>query len=139
MTADLRTVADMRLREAQALLGLGEHSGAYYLAGYAVECGLKAVITRTLIPHALPDRTGLKTLGEAFTHDFVRLVELANLDGELHQELRQNPQFQAYWGVAKDWTETSRYELWTVREASQMVEAVGHADDGVLRWIRPHW
>ncbi len=31
--AELQALAKVRLSEAQALLGLGLHSGAYYLAG----------------------------------------------------------------------------------------------------------
>jgi len=37
-------VARAREREAKALLAASEWSGAYYLSGYAVECGLKAVL-----------------------------------------------------------------------------------------------
>ncbi len=43
---DLQQLARARLREAEALLNAGEWSGAYYLAGYAVECGLKACIAK---------------------------------------------------------------------------------------------
>ena len=38
-----------RLREARALLGVRCWSGAYYLAGYAIECGLKACIIKYLM------------------------------------------------------------------------------------------
>jgi len=37
-------IGEARLREARALLEAGEYSGAVYLAGYAVECHLKAAI-----------------------------------------------------------------------------------------------
>ena len=37
--ADLKQLAQLRLREAKALLDGGHAPGAYYLAGYAVECG----------------------------------------------------------------------------------------------------
>jgi hypothetical protein len=36
----------VRLAEAEALMNLGHADGAYYLAGYAVECGLKACIAQ---------------------------------------------------------------------------------------------
>jgi hypothetical protein len=42
--AELRQLAEDRLRDAECLLAAGRWSGAYYLAGYAVECGLKACI-----------------------------------------------------------------------------------------------
>ena len=41
---EFRELATLRLAEAKALLDAGLPDGAYYLAGYAVECGLKACI-----------------------------------------------------------------------------------------------
>ncbi|MBA2725148.1 MAG: DNA-binding protein, partial [Actinobacteria bacterium] len=55
MSADLRTLADIRVREASVLVAAGEPSGAYYLAGYALECALKAVITRGLSAYTMPE------------------------------------------------------------------------------------
>ena len=46
--ADFQKLADMRIREAKALLDAKEWDGAYYLAGYAVECALKACIIKRL-------------------------------------------------------------------------------------------
>jgi HEPN domain-containing protein len=39
---DFQQLADVRIAEAAVLLAQGNYDGAYYLAGYAVECGLKA-------------------------------------------------------------------------------------------------
>ena len=47
MTQDqstFRQLAEQRLAEAELLLANGFWSGAYYLAGYALECALKAKI-----------------------------------------------------------------------------------------------
>jgi len=38
----LQDLSRVRLKEASALLDLGLADGAFYLAGYAVECALKA-------------------------------------------------------------------------------------------------
>jgi hypothetical protein len=38
--ADLQQIAELRLQEARTLLTGGFPDGAYYLAGYAVECAL---------------------------------------------------------------------------------------------------
>jgi len=43
---DIKKLARIRLKEAKALLKARLFSGAYYLAGYVVECGLKACICR---------------------------------------------------------------------------------------------
>jgi len=40
---DFQDLARTRIREAQALFGSGEYSGAYYLIGYAVECALESL------------------------------------------------------------------------------------------------
>ena len=38
----LQSLSLLRIREAEALLSAQYFSGAYYLAGYSVECGIKA-------------------------------------------------------------------------------------------------
>ena len=49
LAATVAQAAAERLREAKALLSVRCWSGAYYLAGYAVECGLKACIIKYLM------------------------------------------------------------------------------------------
>ena len=46
--ADFQAIAETRMREARILLAANEPDGAYYLGGYAVECGLKACIIKML-------------------------------------------------------------------------------------------
>jgi len=41
---DLKKLCEMRLEDAFVLMRSQRHSAAYYLSGYAVECGFKAVI-----------------------------------------------------------------------------------------------
>jgi HEPN domain-containing protein len=43
---ELRQLAEDRIADAAILLAGGRWSGAYYLAGYAVECGLKACVAK---------------------------------------------------------------------------------------------
>lgn len=139
MSADFRVLAQTRLREAAALLGAGEPSGAYYLAGYAVECGLKAVITRDVTAYALPEKDEFKVLTDAYIHDLNKLVKLAGLTQTLDGEVSSNNTFRNYWLVAKDWRESSRYQIWSNSQAREIVTAVEDPADGVLRWIQLHW
>lgn len=44
--SDLQKLAAERIADAKALLAMKRWSAAYYLAGYAVECGLKACIAK---------------------------------------------------------------------------------------------
>src|SRR2546425_2666201 len=43
---DLQLLAEERLSDAQVLLANGRFGAAYYLAGYAIECALKACIAK---------------------------------------------------------------------------------------------
>jgi len=55
---DLEQLADLRLAEAVALLGMTPQmpDAAYYLGGYAVECALKACIAKLISQHDFPDK-----------------------------------------------------------------------------------
>jgi HEPN domain-containing protein len=44
--ADFQQLAELRLQDAEALLQAGRYEAAYYLAGYAIECALKACIAK---------------------------------------------------------------------------------------------
>jgi hypothetical protein len=52
----LQQLAEERVRDAEALLNAGQWSGAYYLAGYAVEFALKACIAKLTNQHDFPDK-----------------------------------------------------------------------------------
>jgi HEPN domain-containing protein len=55
--AELQRLTRDRIRDAKALLTAGRWSGAYYLAGYAVECGLKAcIIVQLMKTDQFPER-----------------------------------------------------------------------------------
>ena len=53
---DFQEIAELRLRESKALLAAGFPDGAYYLAGYAVECALKACIAKRSQEHDFPEK-----------------------------------------------------------------------------------
>ena len=65
--ATFQQLAEERLAEARALLKAGHPSGAYYLAGYAVECALKAKIAMQFRANEIPDRS---LVNKAYDHDF---------------------------------------------------------------------
>ena len=79
--ADFQQLADVRLREAKALLDLGMWDGAYYLAGYAVEVALKACIIKAVMAtDAFPEK---KFSENCWTHDLEKLIVLAGLSAKL--------------------------------------------------------
>lgn len=116
-------------------------SGAYYLTGYAVECALKACLLKYLGEStAVFGELGyLKRLAECWTHDLEKLVNLAGLDRDFGQAKAASAALRGFWGVTKDWNESSRYEEKTEAEAKALFEAVSHDPDGVFLWLKSRW
>ena len=94
------------MSEAKGLLSLGLYDGAYYLAGYAVECALKACIAKETKRHEFPDR---RKVDASHTHDLRELVRLANLEESCQDRATKDPEFSRNWGKVKLWSEQSRY------------------------------
>lgn len=126
----------MRLREARILLNAGEWSGAYYLSGYAVECGLKACIAKQFRRHQFPD---LQTVKDSYTHEFVKLLKAGGLHSALTTETNVNAAFDINWAVVKDWSSQSRYLMKSERDARDLYRAVTSRTAGILPWIRARW
>ena len=132
---ELQRLAGTRIREAKTLFKAGEYSGAYYLAGYAVECALKACYAKEVKRHDFPD----KRVRDVFTHDLERLIILAGLKDELKAARKLNSGFRAAWDFASEWSEESRYSVWTKEDAETIIEAVNRRKDGVLSWVKRYW
>ena len=133
---DFQKLSDLRLQESRILLASGFPGGAYYLAGYAVECALKACIAKGVQRDDFPDKSLAQ---ESYSHDLVKLVKLADLDSELTNSTGANARLDASWNLTKSWTEKSRYSVWTKNEAEGIIDAVATRSDGVLAWIRRRW
>jgi HEPN domain-containing protein len=86
-------LAERWLPAAKAPLDARQWSAAYYLAGYAVECGLKAcVLARiTATPEVVLDDK--KFSEKCFTHNVAELVKLADLEAARIAEATANPAF----------------------------------------------
>lgn len=116
--ADFQDMADERLGKAKALLDSGKWSGAYYLAGYAVELPLKTCIIRTLMAaDAFPDRDFSKN---CYTHAIEKLVVLARLDEIRRTAMAEDPALQANWARTRDWSEEKRYHRIEKAEAEAL-------------------
>jgi HEPN domain-containing protein len=134
--ADLQRLSKLRIREAQILFAAGEYSGAYYLAGYAVECALKACIAKGVQRHDFPDKSLAQ---KSYVHDLGDLLRLADPNSELSTATLANPRLDASWNLAKSWTEHSRYSVRTKNEARAIIDAIARRNDGVLAWIKRRW
>src|SRR5207248_10773947 len=105
---DFQQLADVRINEAEVLLAQGKYDGAYYLAGYAVECGLKACIAKLTSQHDFPPKP--KSIHDYYSHEIEKLLKTAGLTAQLDADAATDPALKANWGFAKDWTEEGRYE-----------------------------
>jgi HEPN domain-containing protein len=134
--SQLQELTRIRLREAKLLLNSKNYSGAYYLAGYSVECALKACIAKKIRKSGIPDKSFIYNF---FQHDLRVLVKLAGLEG-LRQKLEKiNTDFSVNWGIVKDWDSISRYNVYTEIQATELYNSIISRKGGILPWIRKHW
>lgn len=133
---DLQRLSNARIRESRILFSAGEYSGAYYLAGYSVECALKACIAKGVKRYDFPDKSLAQ---DSYVHDLGKLLRLADPNSELVTAALANPLLNASWNLAKSWTEQSRYTIRTKNEAEAIINAITRRKDGVLPWIKRRW
>ena len=134
--SDFQALADIRANEAQALLNAGHFAGAYYLAGYAVECALKAYMAGLTKEFDFPDKS---LVNQMYTHDLEKLIGLASLQPTLTSDMASDADFARRWALVKDWSEDARYERHDATAARELVSATVDNKSGVLRWLKLHW
>ena len=134
---DLQALSRERLRDARALLAHGQYVGAYYMAGYSVECALKACIARKTCRFDFPDR---KAVSDSHTHDVQKLVELAGLKLQLDAASSADKEFKSNWTLITAWQVEDRYSLNILPyEAEELYRAISSKKSGMMAWIRRHW
>jgi HEPN domain-containing protein len=88
----LQRLALERLDDVEALLAAKRHGAAYYLAGYVVECGLKACIAKQTKQFDFPEKG---RSDKVFIHDLEQLVSLAGLRPHLEQDRKSDQDLEA--------------------------------------------
>lgn len=132
---DFQRLAELRAKEAATLAKTGSQQGAYYLAGFAVECALKACIAKKTRRHDFP--ADKDYAGKVYTHNLDQLLKLALLEAPLYRDMETQPQLAANWNMVRNWRVDSRYETSNL-SGREMTFAVNSAA-GVLQWIKLHW
>ena len=133
----LQKLSEMRLKEGKHLLDAKAYEGAYYLTGYAVECGLKACIAKLTKRFDFPDKN--QTI-QVYTHDLTVLLKAAGLSNNYDVEIKKSTAFRINWVTTKDWSEQKRYSLAiTEQDAKGLYSAVSSRRYGILAWIKRHW
>ncbi len=133
---DFQQLADVRIEEAGILLAAHKWDGAYYLAGYAVECALQACIAKRTNQFDFPDK---RFAEKCFTHEFERLLECSDPEGFLEAELKADSGLSDQWEKVIPWEEVSRYERKTQDEAETLYNAITDPTHGVLPWLKRNW
>lgn len=134
--SDFRKLTSLRIKEAEILLDNKCYEGAYYLAGYAIECALKACIAKKTRAYDFPP----KEVRDYYSHNLKTLIKIADLESALNSEIRAVAGFGPNWDVVKDWSEQTRYETKiSAQQAKDLYFAITDATTGVLTWLKKHW
>jgi hypothetical protein len=139
---DFQRLAELRLKESKALLAAELPSGAYYLAGYAIECALKACIAKRTQEHDFPDK---RLADKSFSHDVEKLLDAAGLTDLMKNDRTADEELELDWDTVREWSEQSRYDFFEDDQtgglvtAQMLIDAVESEKGGVLRWIRQSW
>ena len=134
---DLEELVGIRIKEAKLLLEAESYQGAYYLAGYSLECAIKACIAKQVQRYDFPN---LELARNSYSHKLADLLGVAGLKQKLIEKEKQDDNFQLNWAVAKDWNEKSRYECRVKeRKAKDLYEAITDNKSGILAWLKTFW
>ena len=133
---ELENITAIRIKEAEILLMADCYQGAYYLAGYALECALKACIAKQVKEFDFPDK---KLANDSYTHKLADLVITAGLKQKLAEQEKQNKEFKLNWSVVIEWSEESRYECAIEKKkAHDLFNAITDNESGILPWLKKY-
>lgn len=121
------------------MLAAKRWAAAYYLAGYAVECSLKACILARLaatVGLIFEDR---KFSEKCWTHNLEELFRLADLKADFDLARSTDVALNDNWLVLKDWSEASRYRRTPRIKALRLYAAITDKKHGVFSWIKARW
>src|SRR3954465_8548388 len=123
--ARLIELAETKLEDAKLLLSAGRADNAYYLAGYAVELMLKAILSGRFRENTLPDRA---LINQLYSHDLDRRLRLALLDVALQQHEKSDAEPRLRWDIVLEWTGESRYGDYSADAATHFIEATQYRE-----------
>ena len=106
---DLRRMAKARIDDAKALRAAGRYDGAVYIAGYAVECQLKARIATSLLAQGAWPETNVEfdNLGRLKSHRWEDLLKLsgrkAQIDKSTTRQAAWSYELEAGISIRQNW------------------------------------
>jgi hypothetical protein len=139
--ADWQQIAEEKLLAAAALVAASRWPAAYYIVGYAIECGLKSCILVRLggSPELIFEKETRKYSTDCWTHDIEDLVDLAGLKPDIDAAIFADPALAMNWAIVTAWSEESRYQSKPEPEARALYNAITNPVSGVMQWIKARW
>jgi HEPN domain-containing protein len=136
--AEFKNLARVRLEDAKVLLRRGRASAAYYIAGYAVECALKACIAKRTRRSEFPPKNSSSRF---YTHELGKLLKEIDtqLANTLNSEVMRGSSLGKNWKTVSGWDEESRYDADAGKDARDLIKAIEDPQDGVLECIKRYW
>ena len=142
--ADIWTIAEDRLNDAQILYDNGRWVAAYYIAGYCVELMIKSKVCKTLgiedfFDFENPTKTKIPIPKEAYkpfkVHDLEQLMVLSGIYANFTQDLATNNKLKVAWSIIGSWNENCRYlTAKTNRDAADLLTSIRDFKE----WIQNH-
>ena len=84
--SDFKKLSEARITDAKVLLGARRFDAAYYLAGYPVECAIKAYIAKQIRKYQFPE--GSEKAKQIYTHTLKDLMKVAGLSDQFQKLAR---------------------------------------------------
>lgn len=133
----LRTLAANKLDEARVLLQQKLWTGAYYMAGLAIECALKSCLAAEVKEHDFPDKEFVNAM---YVHNLEKLFKLNGaLWVALQADMKVDQKLNVNWSTVKDWDDSRRYAIVAELEARALYDAITEAGSGLMVWIKGRW
>jgi hypothetical protein len=147
--AEFQRLSQLRQTEANELMALNYADGAFYLAGYAVECALKSAVCKTLGIDDFYEPFSAKSHGAKVkddvlqkfkTHDFATLLVLSGLFYQFEADVQIDPALQNVQRIfdKQKWSEQYRYEAKNMKTKAE-VQSYLTAVNYFLQWISRFW
>jgi len=133
-------LAEARLLDSKALLKAKRYDAAYYIAGYAIECALKACIAKRTRLYEFPPRD----TRVFYSHEIEKLLNLAGIEKSFQQERANDAILSQQWDFVKNWKPSDRrYDLVGTKKAANAAKALLSAMEdrqhGVLQCLSNYW
>ena len=133
-------LADARLLDSKALLKAKRYDAAYYVAGYTIECALKACIAKRTRLYEYPP----KETRDFYSHAIEALLNLTGIAKSFQQERANDAILAQHWEIVKDWKPGDRrYDLRGAKEAAKaandLLLAIEDRQHGVLQCLSKYW